>query len=139
MVQSHSVATTPGWPWPDLGSMGEWMRGFRGEPVRMEEYQDGGHLVVRVELPGIDPERDVSITVSKGVLRIYGERKESSRSATAQGVRSEFRYGSFERRLVLPPGAGEDEIAATYKDGILEVRVPVKHGEEPRSVPVVSG
>jgi HSP20 family protein len=45
--------------------------------------------------------------------------------------RSEFRYGSFTRSIELPPGVDESKLTATYKDGILEVRVafPVESGE----------
>jgi len=40
------------------------------------------------------------------------------------GYRSEFRYGSFQRSIALPPGVKEEEITASYKDGVLEVRAP---------------
>jgi HSP20 family protein len=95
------------------------------ETMKVEEYRDGEAVVVRAELPGIDPERDVEVTVSGGMLRIHAERTESTKTDDKDGYRSEFRYGAFTRVLPLPAGAGEDDVKATYADGILEVRVPV--------------
>ena len=109
--------------------------------LRVEEFVDEGALVVRVEVPGIDPEKDVEITVADGVLTIRAERKEISENRGKQSYRSELRYGSFERRVPLPAGATEDDVSATYQDGMLEVRVPL--GEvpvpEPKRIPVTRG
>jgi len=109
--------------------------------LRVEEFVDQGALVVRVEVPGIDPEKDVEITVADGVLTIRAERKETSENREKQSYRSELRYGSFERRVPLPAGATEDDVSATYQDGMLEVRVPM--GEvpvpEPKRIPVTRG
>jgi HSP20 family protein len=44
--------------------------------IRVDEYQDGGSLVIRAEMPGIDPEEDVEVTVSGGMLHIHAERHE---------------------------------------------------------------
>jgi HSP20 family protein len=83
--------------------------------------------VVRAELPGIDPEKDVEITVDNGVLTITAERREEKVEGEegTSGYRSEFRYGSYRRSMTLPTGATEDDVKATYTDGILEVRVPI--------------
>jgi HSP20 family protein len=99
--------------------------------LRVEEVRDKNDLVVRAELPGIDPDRDVEVTVSDGVLHISGRREERSEEKDKDTFRSEFHYGSFVRNLPLPAGVREDEIKASYKDGILEVRMPV--GEEQKS------
>jgi len=108
--------------WPDFPSlMGE----AEDELIRVEQYMDGDTLVIRAELPGIDPENDVELTVSDGVLHLRAHRQEESREEKKGSVRSEFRYGSFSRSVRLPAGAGEADVTATYKDGILEVRVPV--------------
>ena len=44
--------------------------------------------------------------------------------------RSEFRYGTFVRNVVLPPGVEEKDIKAVYQDGILEVRIPIPEGQQ---------
>jgi HSP20 family protein len=96
--------------------------------LRVEESREGDDLVVRAELPGIDPERDVEVTASDDVLHIRAHREERSEQKGKNTVRSEFRYGSFVRNLPLPSGVREDDIKAGYKDGILEIRMPI--GEE---------
>jgi HSP20 family molecular chaperone IbpA len=94
--------------------------------MRVEDYVEGDRYVLRAELPGIDPEKDLEITVSDGMLSIRAERRQESK----EGGRSEFRYGAFARTVALPAQAKADEITATYGDGILEVSVGL--GEEPK-------
>lgn len=87
-----------------------------------------GNLVpIAGPLPGIEPEKDVDISVSDGVLHITAERRSETKQENEGRVRSEFRYGSYTRTLPLPKGASEADVKASYKDGILEVTVPVKH------------
>lgn len=115
---------------PDVFSR-RWPESFRGMPfagadLRMEQYtDDDGTLVLRAELPGLDPDEDVTVTVDEGRLTISGRREERSEQRDKGTYRSEFRYGSFERSVRLPSGAKADDITASYEGGILEVRVPV--------------
>jgi HSP20 family protein len=92
--------------------------------MRVEQFMDGNALVVRAELPGIDPEKDVDVSVADGMLHIKAEREEKSEHKGKSGYRSEFRYGSLSRSVSLPPGAREEDVTASYKDGVLEVRAP---------------
>lgn len=107
--------------------------------IRVDEFQDGSDQVIRAELPGIDPDKDVEITVSRGLLHINAERR-IERETEGQGFsRHEIRSGSLTRTLPLPAGATEADIKATYRDGILEIRVPMagaEKGDEPTRVPV---
>ena len=80
-----------------------------------------GHYVLRAELPGLDPAKDVDITVRDGRLTIKAERSEKKETKG----RSEFSYGSFVRSITLPTGANEEDIKATYDKGILTVSVAV--------------
>jgi HSP20 family protein len=100
-------------------------RPLLGQGMRMEDFVRDGHYVVRAEMPGVDPEREVDISVNEGILSIKAERHEEEIDKT----HSEFRYGSFSRRIVLPPGADEEHITATYDKGILEVDVALKEKE----------
>jgi HSP20 family protein len=105
--------------------------------MKVEEFQDDGHLVVRAEMPGIDPDKDVEITVSDHLLHLRAERRSETKTEDKKGYRSEFHYGSFTRSIRLPVGATEDDVTATYNDGILEVRVPVDDGEvEAKKIPI---
>ena len=105
-----------------------------GQPMRVEDYVSEGQYVVRAEVPGIDPEKDVEITVDDGVLTVKAERREEKK----EGGRSEFRYGSFTRSVTLPSGADQENVAASYRDGILEVRTPIKEAAkaEPKRIAI---
>jgi HSP20 family protein len=126
-MQAHRPGWLPRWMYsiPDVwGAFGD------EHPLCVEERRDGDHLVVRAELPGIDPERDVDITIDDGTLRLRGERRMHREDAEADGFRSEFTYGTFVRRLPVPAATTEDDVEATYEDGILEVRIPLDGDEE---------
>mgnify|MGYP003905494539 FL=1 len=108
------------WPgWAPFGAIG-WP--FRD--IKVEEFIDGEHLVIRAELPGVDPDRDIDVSVENGVLTIAAERQESSREKLEKGYRSEFRYGSFVRQVRLSAGTSAEVVSAAYKDGVLEIRMP---------------
>ena len=97
---------------------------FDKTALRIEEFVEDGTLVVRAELPGVDVEKDVDISVSSGLLHIKAERTEKSEQKEKSFYRSEFRYGAFERTLPLPAGATLDDVKATYEGGVLEIRIP---------------
>ncbi|WP_342767712.1 Hsp20/alpha crystallin family protein [Arthrobacter silvisoli] len=103
---------------------------FEGESersmIRVEEEIKDNVLTVRAELPGVDPDKDIEIDLSDGQLRIRAERKESSEQKDDGSYRSEFRYGSMFRSIPLPKDVKEEDVVASYKDGVLEVRVPVR-------------
>jgi HSP20 family protein len=111
----------------------------REQMIRVEQFEEDGAVVVRAELPGVDPEKDIDVIVTGGALRITGERKQEAKTEERGYVRSEMRYGRFSRTLPLPEGATESDVTATYKDGILEVRVPVASPKPAKKVPVSKG
>jgi HSP20 family protein len=89
----------------------------------MDVTTRGEDLVVRLEIPGVDVEKDVDISLDEGMLRISG-RRSSERKEEKEGYHfREMRYGSFERSFPLPEGVDADAVSAEYRDGILEVRV----------------
>ncbi|MDW4904060.1 Hsp20/alpha crystallin family protein [Streptomyces sp. ADMS] len=94
--------------------------------IRIEERLTDGTYVLRAELPGIDPEKDVEITVTEGLLTLRAERIEE----TKDKHHTEFRYGTLTRVVRLPAGAEGDEATAEYKDGVLTVTVPVPEKKE---------
>lgn len=125
-----------------LADMLEWLdlagtKGRRGVGlapyVRVEDFVEDSSYVLRAEVPGLDPDKDVSVTVQGDLLTISGERREEKKERNHQ----EFHYGSFRRSVSLPPGADPEAIEASYTDGVLEVRVPMSSEETgARSVPV---
>ncbi|HSJ91673.1 MAG TPA: Hsp20/alpha crystallin family protein [Ilumatobacter sp.] len=110
---------------------------FEESPMKIEEFETDGHLVIRAEMPGIDPDEDVEITVTDHRLHLKAERRTETKEEDVTGWRSEFQYGSFERSMPLPKGATEDDVTATYQDGILEIRVPIdEDADTTKRIPV---
>ena len=105
--------------------------------IRVEDKIEDGHYVIRAEMPGLDPDKDVKITVEDNTLVIDAERTEEKSDKN----RSEFQYGAFRRAMALPAGAKVDDIKATYTDGILTVTIGI--GETPsaqaKQIPVARG
>jgi HSP20 family protein len=142
---------TPDSPWNRLDRLfDEWMRmqpmrrllgaETPGEEIiRVDEYRDDDVQVIRAELPGIDPDKDVELTVAGGMLRINAERRTEEQTEEKGVIRREMRYGSFTRSLPLAEGATDADIDASYKNGVLEIRVPVAQPvarPEPKMIPV---
>jgi len=97
-------------------------------------------LVIRVELPGINPATDVTVSVEDGYVVIRGERKQEGELKEEAYYRLETFYGTFERFIPLPEGFEEAEIEAAYEDGVLEVIVPAVakalEAPKPRTIPI---
>jgi HSP20 family protein len=95
--------------WPD-----RWRRLFdfeteRGGWLRVEEVHEDDTLVIRAELPGIDPDKDVEVSVTDGILHISARREERTEHKD-KTRRSEFRYGEFSRDITLPAGVVKDSV-----------------------------
>lgn len=105
-----------------------------------EVVRDGEDALVRLELPGIDPEKDVTVEVENGTLVVKGERRDE-RSEESNGRRlREVRYGSFRRAFQLPSHITDADLSATYDAGVLTVKVAGAHaGSTPTRIPVTAG
>ncbi|ABM14718.1 MULTISPECIES: Hsp20/alpha crystallin family protein [Mycolicibacterium] len=94
---------------------------FETRTIRVEDELHDDMYEIRAELPGVDPEEDIEVTVRDGRVTITAQRSRAGDNC----VRSEFAYGSFSRSLPLPDGADEDDVNAVYDRGILTVSVPL--------------
>ena len=113
----------------------EWLpEGF----IRVDEFQEDGALVVRAELPDIDPDKDVQLTVRGGMLHIRAEHREEEETEKRGYLRHELRMGSFTRSLPLPEGVTESQVTASYKNGILEIRVPTPAPAPETRIPIAT-
>ena len=81
----------------------------------------GGDLVIHLDLPGIDPVKDLKITMEEGELVVRGERKKVTEYQEADYYRVERFYGTFVRHFPLPKTIDEKAVKATYKNGVLEI------------------
>jgi len=117
-------------PWATLLPFGP------GQTFRVEDYTEDGTYVVRAELPGLDPDKDIDVTADSGVLTIRAERREEHE----EPHHSEFRYGSLTRSVTLPATADTKKITASYDNGILQVSVPLDEARvEGRKIAVSKG
>jgi len=89
----------------------------------VEVSQQNNELIVRADLPGMNKD-DVSIDVTDDAIAISGERRQEQQTERGGIYRSERSYGSFYRTIPLPEGALVDQAKATFKDGVLEIRMP---------------
>ncbi|GAA0247466.1 hypothetical protein GCM10010492_53930 [Saccharothrix mutabilis subsp. mutabilis] len=129
-----TIARLPsGWFPPEVVSLleGNWPFGSR-HAVHVEDFVENGTYVVRAELPGLDPESDIEVSTSGGRITINARREQE----THDKQRTEFRYGEFSRTLTLPPGARADAVSASYRKGILEIRVPLADEPQGRTIPI---
>ena len=90
------------------------------QSFRVEEVARDNRHVIRAELPGLDPERDIEVTVEGMTLTIHAERRQEDSGS----YRSEFRYGSLTRLVSLPVKVDAEDVTARYERGVLEVSVP---------------
>jgi len=90
----------------------------------VDVYESDGHLVIRLDLPGI-VEDDVDIMVSERSVVIRGERDHPADALPGGYRRREWPYGIFERRIELPASVQPELISASYVDGVFEIRLPI--------------
>ena len=113
--------------------------GSRAAPAqwvpRVDIKEEADRFVIYADIPGVDPQ-DIELQMDKGVLSVKGERKSENASETERFSRIERRHGGFHRRFALPDSADADGIAATGKNGVLEISIPKKPETTPRRIQV---
>lgn len=110
--------------------------GFRPS---VECFTEGGRMVLRAELPGIDP-KDVDVSVIGDRLVLKGEKREQRESRERDFYFREVSSGSFERSFTLPEGAKTDKLEARFENGILEITLPVEGASiKARKIEIKSG
>jgi HSP20 family protein len=134
-------------PWRPFRDLERWARRFPnffedwpfGEREEyfpaLESFVKNGNLTVRADVPGVDP-KDIDVSIVGNVLTIKGERKEEKEVKSEDYIRREASYGAFERRMTLPEGANTEKIAANFKNGVVEITMPVAKAVEAKKVPL---
>ncbi|MGH7987220.1 MAG: Hsp20/alpha crystallin family protein [Candidatus Binataceae bacterium] len=103
--------------------------------LALESFVDNGKLVIRADLPGIDP-KDVNITVTGDQLTIQAKRERRQEKNDRDFIHRELSYGSFMRVVKLPAGIKPNDVTAAYHDGVLELTAPLPEEAKARSVPI---
>jgi len=101
----------------------------------IDVVDEGKEFVLRVELPGVDPE-DIELTISGGMLTIAGEKRDAREEKTKTFHRSECSFGTFKRSLSLPEGADSEKGTADYSNGVLTVRIGKSKSAAAKRIPV---
>lgn len=102
--------------------------------VDMSETKDD--LVLKVEVPGVR-EKDVSVSITGDLLTIRGERRWSEDEAREHKfLHVERAYGQFERLIQLPLAVQADKVKASYRDGVLEIKLPKTEELKPREIKI---
>jgi HSP20 family protein len=101
----------------------------------VEVFETDNEIVVRAELPGIDP-KSVNVTVTSEGLSIKGEARAEREEKGRNYYRRELRYGAFQRTIPLPNEVNSEETKASFRHGILEVKVPKAERVRPKAVKV---
>jgi HSP20 family protein len=101
----------------------------------IEGHVENGTLVVKVDLPGIDP-KEVTISVVGNQVTIEGERKRAKKEEKEAYLYQELPYGKFSRTLTLPESVDADKVKADYKQGVLEITVPAPRQLVSKKIPI---
>jgi len=121
--------------------MSRWMNGLLEGPGRVTQswvpaldvWETGSEVVYAFDLPGI-PEDAISVEVKDDTLTVTAERTKTEETREDGFYRFERRYGTFARSVGLPQGVDQDQIAARYENGVLEIRVPKPEEQKPRKI-----
>lgn len=106
-----------------------------GEVPKVESYIDNNTLVLKADLPGVDP-KDMEVSFEGNCLSIKGQRKMDHERTAEHSFHREVQHGSFLRTFTLPEGVNADELKASYTNGVLEVSVPLPETMVPRKIPI---
>ncbi len=99
-------------------------------------YETDSHeVVIKAELPDVKRE-DIGVTFENNVLTLTGERKQEQSTKREQFQRIERRFGTFSRSFTLPTSVDAGQIAASYKDGVLTIRLPRREEAKPKQIAV---
>ncbi|MDJ0577047.1 MAG: Hsp20/alpha crystallin family protein [Xenococcaceae cyanobacterium MO_234.B1] len=113
--------------WGDFGNLA------KVPAAELTETDDALHL--KLEVPGMEA-KDLDIQVTADSVSISGERKSETKSEENGRTRSEFRYGKFSRVIPLPARIQNTNVTAEYKDGILNLTLPIAQEEKNKVVKV---
>jgi HSP20 family protein len=111
----------------------QWAAPSAGYVPQIESWVRDHTLYLRADLPGIEP-KDVEVTVEGNQLTLRGERTAEHEGTEGGYLHHEVRYGSFTRSFTIPEGVKAEDIQASYRNGVLELSVPLPQSMIPKKV-----
>jgi HSP20 family protein len=115
------------------GQEGTWLSGAWTPPVDIHETDDA--LILKAELPGFSKD-DVNVELKDNSLTLKGQRQNEKEVKEEQYHRRERAYGSFQRTFMLPATVDPEKVTATFKDGVLELRLPKRETAKPKRIAI---
>ena len=117
---------------------GETSRPSMGLTIPIDMYERNGDLVIRTDLPGINPE-DIDISINDDTLTIKGEFKSDDQEERENVHFQELSYGKFRRAVQLPSRVDPDQAEALFDEGVLKLTLPKTEMSKPRQISVKTG
>lgn len=105
--------------WPSLPRMMEEMVNAPSVDI----YEEGDQIIVKSEMPGMS-KKDIEISLTDDTVTLTGEKKKEEKTEKKDYLRMERSYGSFKRTFTLPTEIQTDKAKASFKDGVLEIKIP---------------
>jgi HSP20 family protein len=118
----------------DVGLSKAWPAAF-GRGVRMDLAESEKDVVIKAELPGVDP-NDVEINVTGNMLTVRGEKKEEKEEKKRDYHFVERSYGGFHRSVQLPSSVNPEKVDAEFKNGVLTVKLAKRTDAKPKRITV---
>lgn len=103
----------------------------------VDVYERDQALILKAELPGFSKD-DVQVDIKDNVLTLKGERKREQDVKEEQYHRVERMFGAFQRSFVLPALVDADKAEATFKDGVLELKLPKAEEAKPKRIGITA-
>ncbi len=132
---------TEAWPIPGFGRFfDDWpaqtpRAAARALRPAMDVDEDDNAITVKTELPGIAKD-DVHVMLEDGVLTITGDKKSDREEKDKNFHLVERSFGAFHRSITLPTGVESDSVDASFKDGVLVIRIPKTETAKPRRIAI---
>lgn len=110
--------------------------GQRFGPLNVDVYETESEVIASIDIPGLEKKEDVHIDIDNNLLSVSGAINRVNEVKEEQLHRQERFYGRFQRSISLPTQVSTEGIKATYKNGVLEVRMPKIQSENRKRIDV---
>lgn len=120
------------WEWPSLGEMA---KPFEGKMPKVDVIERDDEVVVKAELPGVD-KKDLDVSVTENSVTIKGTTSHEEKEEKGDYYRCEISRGAYTRTVSLPSYVDADKAKASFKDGVLELKLPKVEKSKRRSIEI---
>ena len=120
------------WEWPSLGEMA---KPFEGKMPKVDVIDRDDEVVVKAELPGVE-KKDLDVSVTETSVTIKGTTSHEEKEEKGDYYRCEISRGAYARTVALPSYVDADKAKASFKDGVLELKLPKVKKSKRRSIEI---